>query len=70
MFRKSLITTAFSLAAFSSGIQAVQSAEEKEIRADCKVEGEAGGMTGQALEDFVATCTAELMGTTFINVIK
>jgi hypothetical protein len=41
--------------------------EQEAIAADCRVEGEAGGMTGQALEAFVKECVEELSGVSYDN---
>lgn len=41
--------------------------EQEAIAADCRVEGEAAGMTGQALEAFVKECVEELSGVSYDN---
>lgn len=46
----------------------VQADEELDaIAADCRMEGEAGGMDGQALEEFVKECVEELSGLVYDN---
>jgi hypothetical protein len=41
--------------------------EQEAIAADCRIEGEAAGMSGQALEAFVKECVEELSGVTYDN---
>jgi hypothetical protein len=41
--------------------------EQEAIAADCRVEGEAAGMSGKALEAFVTECVEELSGVTYDN---
>lgn len=41
--------------------------EQAAIAADCRVEGEAAGMSGKALEEFVRECVEELGGVTYDN---
>ena len=45
----------------------VADSEQEAIAADCRVEGEAAGMSGKALEDFVSECVEELSGVTYDN---
>ena len=41
--------------------------EQEAIAADCRVEGEAAGMSGKALEEFVRECVEELSGVSYDN---
>ena len=43
--------------------------EQEAIAADCRIEGEAAGMRGKALEAFVKECVEELSGVTYDNQI-
>ena len=40
---------------------------QEAIAADCRVEGEAAGMSGKALEEFVRECVEELSGVSYDN---
>jgi hypothetical protein len=42
--------------------------QERQVRADCQAEGEAGGLAGTDLEDFVDSCVSELLEVELINV--
>jgi len=42
--------------------------EEQAVRSDCRVEGEAGGLSGKDLDEFVESCVSELLGVELINV--
>jgi len=57
-----LIATALSL---SNSLVADE--EQAAIAADCRVEGEAAGMSGKALEEFVKECVEELSGVSYDN---
>lgn len=43
------------------------SAEQEQVRADCLVEGEAVGLSGADLNEFVAQCVAELQSVVLSN---
>ena len=45
----------------------VADSQQEAIAADCRVEGEAAGMSGKALEEFVRECVEELSGVTYDN---
>ena len=41
--------------------------DESQIRADCRLEGEAGGLSGSDLDQFVEECVADLQSVQFSN---
>ena len=43
------------------------SAEQEQVRADCLIEGEAVGLSGAELNDFVAQCVADLQAVELSN---
>ena len=47
-----------------------ESDQERQVRADCQAEGEAGGLSGSDLEDFIDSCVSELLEAELINVVK
>ena len=48
---------------------AAEAEQERQIRADCRAEGEAGGLAGTDLEDFIDSCVSELLEVELINVV-
>ena len=49
---------------------AAESEQERQVRADCRAEGEAGGLSGTDLEAFIDSCVTELLEAELINVVK
>ena len=49
---------------------AAESEQERQVRADCRAEGEAGGLSGTDLEAFIDSCVSELLEAELINVVK
>jgi len=47
-----------------------ESEQERQVRADCQAEGEAGGLAGSDLEDFIESCVSELLEAELINVVE
>lgn len=58
---------ATSLALIHAPAFSLSQAELDATRADCRLEGEAGGLDGGDLEAFVRDCVSELAGVTFVN---
>ena len=46
---------------------AEQTAELAQMRADCRLEGEAGGMQGRDLDDYIEQCIEDLQTLTIVN---
>ena len=63
---KGMLPMIFTTALWASYPLAADS-EQEAIAADCRIEGEAAGMSGQALEEFVRECVEELGGVTYDN---
>lgn len=40
----------------------------QKARADCRLEGEAGGISGIELEDFIDQCVADLLSVEILNI--
>ena len=49
---------------------AAESEQERQVRADCRAEGEAGGLSGTDLEAFIDSCVTELLEAELINVVE
>jgi hypothetical protein len=54
----------------SATYAAAEADNERQIRADCRAEGEAGGLSGSDLEAFIDSCVTELLEAELINVVK
>jgi len=44
--------------------------EQSQVRKDCQIEGQAAGLKGKDLEEFIESCIEELIGAELINVVK
>jgi len=51
----------------ATGFGTAATPDELRIRADCRVEGEAGGLAGADLEQFVEGCVADLRSVRLSN---
>ena len=58
------------LLGLSSIALAAETDAERQVRTDCQAEGQAAGLTGPDLEEFIESCIEELMGAELINVVK
>lgn len=56
------------LGAFTPAPAADEQAALERVRNDCRVEGEAAGLSGEALERFIRDCVADLRELELINV--
>jgi hypothetical protein len=54
----------------SANVLASEAADERQIRTDCQTEGQAEGLSGKDLEEFIARCVEELRSAKLINVVK
>ena len=62
------------LASMALGLSSIALAadtdEESQMRKDCQAEGQAAGLAGEDLEDFIQTCVEDLIGAELINVVQ
>jgi len=58
------------LLGLGSNVPAADTDEERQIRNDCRTEGQAAGLAGKELEEFIESCVAELLSAELINVVK
>ena len=59
------------LFAWNTVVAAATSEEaERQLRVDCQIEGQAGGLGGKDQNDFIESCVAELLGIDYVNVTK
>jgi len=54
----------------SSIALATNTDEKSQIRKDCQAEGQAAGLKGKDLEEFIQSCVEDLIGAELINVVK
>jgi hypothetical protein len=56
---------------FTAGLCSAQLPDEQQnladLQADCRIEGEAGGLSGTDLDQFVEECVADLLSVKFSN---
>ena len=60
----------FFATALSLSNSLVADEEQAAIAADCRIEGEAAGMSGKALDEFVRECVEEVSGVTYDNQVE
>ena len=54
----------------SSIALAADADEDSQVRKDCQAEGQAAGLKGKDLEEFIESCIEDLIGAELINVMK